>query len=413
MYRFRLHSATGMNVSILHVPDLDTKSQKRSYIEIETHELTADISEEKERVLGHMPILVQQYLMAGLLPKNSNLAVLKGPHLTVLRDHARRDYWAMAPELRTATLKQAQDTTQQYEANGGFPAVLAFIQKNWRESWDNDKEHDLDDIREYLVHQEAAHAGWECIDDDVFLVQDSKLQVVFANVEGLAQKLFGEEAVSLLHRAIDMWSFYTPLAHLDPAFFLDGDFVFRSHPELDPTKATVEELPNAKMGGALYGCTTAGGDANGRDIIATRDTRFEWTKQGSHCLRMMPLFAKAVLGKTSAMMRFLAKPLAPACYEEYVEIFENLPSSARLATDEEGDWLSFFNLGINSRYLNVNTDTLDFEEGLVGLFSVGNYLGGDLGHCQFGVQVPHSPGSCAIIRDGIGHLVQDFIGPRF
>ena len=133
------------------------------------------------------------------------------------------------------------------------------------------------------------------------------------------------------------------------------------------------------------------------------------------------------------MMRFLIKPLDEEYYTECVKIFEQLPQSAQLRTDSEGDWISLFALGING-YTQRYSDVGDIQGGLAGLFTLGRYkgeavpqtsaqrqikltgpmLGANLCLPQLGSKVPYAPGACAIIPgDLLEHLVEDHSGPRF
>lgn len=81
-----------------------------------------------------------------------------------------------------------------------------------------------------------------------------------------------------------------------------------------------------------------------------------------------------MLGKTSELIRFLAKPLDDKYCKECVEIFENLPDMSRLSVDSEEDWISLFALGING-YTQRHTDIRDIQGDLAGLFTVGRYTG--------------------------------------
>lgn len=233
---------------------------------------------------------------------------------------------------------------------------------------------DPDYFRNYLVDQTAATKLWPLVDEDIFIVTDKNRRVVFANIENLSQILFGDEVTQLMDRAIDLWSFYHPLPRPETSRHVVDRYVRRKHPELDPSKCTVETLQNAKMAVAHYGCWSLKGDRHGKFICQTADTRGVKTHNPELFSIMFQRFAKAVLGKTSELIRFLAKPLDDKYCKECVEIFENLPDMSRLSVDSEEDWISLFALGING-YTQRHTDIRDIQGGLAGLFTVGRYTG--------------------------------------
>jgi len=187
--------------------------------------------------------------------------------------------------------------------------------------------------------------------------------------------MFGDEVLDLLDRAIDLWSFYNGLPLPESSRHVVDTYIRRIHPELDPSKATVETLPNAKMAVAHYGCWARKGDPHGRNIALTVDTMVvrNWVSPDM-CLSILHQFAQGVFGSASKIMRFLVKELDESYYRECVEIFENLPPESRLLVDAEEDWISLFALGING-YTQRHSDIGDIQGGLAGLFTLGRYTG--------------------------------------
>jgi hypothetical protein len=196
---------------------------------------------------------------------------------------------------------------------------------------------------------------------------------VFANIENIVHLLYGAEALDLLDRAIDLWSFYTAIPFPETSRHVVDRYVRRIHPELDPSKATVDTLPNAKMAVGHYGCWAHKGDPHGRNIWRTRDTVGRTVSQEIYCLTLLPRFAKAVFGKASSIIRFMVKLLDEEYYKECVEVFENLPGEHKLSVDTE-DWISLFALGING-YTQRHRDVKDIQGGLAGLLTLGRYTG--------------------------------------
>lgn len=333
-----------------------------------------------------MPVAVQKYLMARILAQgqdgfraaieNETTTMSRtGGHtktgaMATLRSLAREQYWL---DMSTAERAEAREAASSQDRNSELEASLTVVEANWNAKWNNGR-WDPDYFRNYLVDQTAAEKVWTLVDEDIVIVTDKNRRVVFANVEKLSQILFGEEVTQLMDRAIDLWSFYHPLPRPETSRHVVDRYVRRKHPELDPSKCTVETLQNAKMAVVHYGCWSLKGDPHGKFICQTADTRGVKTHNPELFGIMFHRFAKAVLGKTSELIRFLAKPLDEKDYKECVEIFENLPDMSRLSVDSQEDWISLFALGING-YTQRHTDIRDIQGGLAGLFTVGRYTG--------------------------------------
>lgn len=56
-----------------------------------------------------------------------------------------------------------------------------------------------------------------------------------------------------MSECIDMFSFYAPMPRPETKQHIVDRYMRRIHPELDPSKATVTGLPQAKMAVAHYG----------------------------------------------------------------------------------------------------------------------------------------------------------------
>lgn len=331
-----------------------------------------------------MPVAVQKYFMARILAKGQDgfLAAIEhetttmsktGGHtktgpMATLRSLAREQYWL---DMSKAERTDAREAAKSQDSNSELEPSLAVVEANWNAKWNNGR-WDPDYFPNYLVDQTAAEKLWTLVDEDIFIVTDENRRVVFANIEKLSQILFGEEVTQLMDRAIDLWSFYHPLPRPETSRHVVDRYVRRKHPELDPSKCTVETLQNAKMAVAHYGCWSLKGDPHGKSICQTADTRGVKTHNPELFGIMFQRLAKAVLGKTSELIRFLAKPLDGKYYKECVEIFENLPDMCRLSVDGEEDWISLFALGING-YTQRHTDIRDIQGGLAALFTVGRY----------------------------------------
>ncbi|KAI1082947.1 hypothetical protein F5B20DRAFT_597160 [Whalleya microplaca] len=401
---FLLYSKT---VRLMQAKDLN-KNVCRSYDNADR----AKASEERAENLlneGTMPVSSQQYIMASVMRENKE-SVLHGnnslKYLTRLRQMAQERYWLrMTREER----KQVRDKADKPDES--IAKSLQAIKDTWTKLWTNNP-RDPDYFRQYLVDQVGAEQVWTLVDEDIFIVTDPNRQVIFANIENLTQILFGDDVADLLARCLDLWSFFTPLPAPESKRHVLDAYIRRLHPELDMTKATVENLPNAKMCVAHYGSWARCGDRDGRNIYLSRDTKFNRSEDLDLSQEMFPLFYKAAFGKAARLIEFLMKPLDPLYYTQCREIFDHLPKTRKVSTGQD-DFISLFALGVNG-YTQRHRDTNDIAAGLAGLVSLGNYTGGNLCIPQLGCKVPYKPGTCAIIRgDGLDHLVSDYSGPRF
>ncbi|KAK5652931.1 hypothetical protein OQA88_9410 [Cercophora sp. LCS_1] len=413
----------GKHVRIVHALDLDVDDEK-------TYDQAAGAKSSAQKVKEHlgentMPLSAQQLLMAKILADNwpgyqplvnaevaetrtTGKSSSKGIFAHV-RSLAQERYWLdMSSVERAEIRKVAEAAAPETE----LATTLRLVKESWNQRWNNGA-RDVDFFRSYHMDQTAAKEVWTLVDEDVVIVLDKNQRVVLANIENLAQMLLGDEAVDLLERAIDLWSFFMPLPLPESRRHVMDRYIRRIHPELDPSKATVETLPNAKMAVAHYGCWSQKGDPHGRQIFATADTLLIRVHNHWWPKTVFERFAKAVFGKSSELIRFLVEPLNAGHYKECVEVFDNLPKLQRLSVDEKEDWISLFALGING-YTQRHRDIGDVQGGLAGLLTLGRYTAANLCFPQLGIKVPYAPGACAIIRGhGLEHLVQDYSGPRF
>ncbi|KAK7942513.1 uncharacterized protein PG986_011626 [Apiospora aurea] len=367
-----------------------------------------------------MSAMEQQYLMAKLRIEK-RLELPRIPLLPLSRD----------PQSDTSTNSQDPGGHAQYREKGEidpeFEPGFGIIKTNWQKRWNNGA-RDPDYYRNYLVDTLAAESAWEMVHEDIVLVTDKNRQLVFVHFEKLVQTLYGEptdkkQSVHVedrLIRAIDLFSFFVGIPKPESVRHVVDSYIRDIHRELEPSLATVDRLPNAKMCVGHYGCWAFKGDPHGRKIRRTADTRNARATARNDVAYDLPLqFYKAVFGKASDVFRFLMQKLDPDYYAHCVEIFEQLPDNdVKVRTREEGeeeekDFCSMFALGING-HTQRHMDQGDIKGGLAGLLTVGDYSGGNLCLPQLNLKLPYQSGSVALIRgSGLEHLVTDFAGPRF
>jgi hypothetical protein len=239
--RFRLRAHT---VRLLQIKDL-SKDDKMSY----NRTRRAIAADEKVRSVFDeppMPVDVQQYLMAEMaqdrlqkMPdKESSIERCLGS----LRAAAQERYWLQLTKMERDELRQMVALSGDHT----IPSALRQLKEKWPRKW-NMGRFDCDYFPQYLRDQKAANEAWTLIEEDVCIVTDSNRNVIFANIENLATILYGPEILDLVFRAVDMWSFFTPLPAPESKRHVVDEYIRKIHPELDMSQATVENLPNAKM----------------------------------------------------------------------------------------------------------------------------------------------------------------------
>ncbi|KAK8131753.1 hypothetical protein PG984_008191 [Apiospora sp. TS-2023a] len=338
----------------------------------------------------------------------SNIAVLEE-----LRSQAQERFWL---HLSRHGRDQVRQNTFS-ENDQPVVQVLSHIRANWPKGWDNGV-HDVDYFYHYLKDKVAAESVWELVDSDIVIVTDCKRRVVFASIEGAAQLLFGPSVLKEMNECIDLFSFFAPMPRPETKRHVVDRYIQGIHPELDPSKATVTGLPQAKMAVAHYGCWSVKGDPNGKRVFRTPDARFGRNTDAQYWPSELfdGYFCPAVLGKATEILRLLVAPLDPDCYDLCRRIFQQLLPRHRLETTadvDEDDFLSLFAMGVNS-YTQRHRDTKDMHGGLAGLLTLGSYTGGNLCVPQLGIKTRYAPGACAVLRgDKLEHMVTDYTGPRY
>ncbi|KAK8052933.1 hypothetical protein PG996_012234 [Apiospora saccharicola] len=330
--------------------------------------------------------------------------------LEELRSESQERFWLHLSRderdrVRQNTLSQPDQT---------YVQVLSHIRENWPNGWSNGA-HDVDYFYHYLKDKVAAENVWELVDSDIVIVTDCKRRVVFASIEGAAQLLFGPSVLKEMNKCIDLFSFYAPMPRPETKRHVVDRYIQRIHPELDPSKATVTGLPQAKMAVTHYGCWSMKGDPNGKTIFRTADSRFGRNTDALYYPSELldGYFCPAVLGKATEILRLLVAPLDPDYYDLCRRILQQLLPRHRLVTGDEDDFLSLFAVGVNA-YTQRHRDTKDMHGGLAGLLTLGSYTGGNLCVPQLGIKTRYAPGACAVLRgDKLEHMVTDYTGPRY
>ncbi|KAK8006007.1 hypothetical protein PG991_012304 [Apiospora marii] len=384
-----------------------------------------DAEQEIDELFTEAPMAteVQQLLMARIIAENggSLRSINNQQHqvdvghkdfskdLHELRSEAQERFWLLSTEAERDALRQAaQDGDDQVDH------IVTVLKANWPRHWTNGR-YDPDLFRHHLRDKIAAEKVWELVDADVFVVLDAQSRVVFANVEEAAQLLFGgPEIVPALNRAIDLYSFFVPIRAPEARRHAVDRHIRRAHPELDPARANLAQLQNVKMGVAHYGYWNPYPSLEGRHVFPSEDCFFSGTRLTNYPRKVFPGFCEAVLGKASAVIRLLLEKLDPTYYRLSGTMYDRLPKEGGnpIRTNEE-DFLSMFVLGINA-HTQRHRDTSDVRGGYAGLFTLGQYTGGNLCIPQLGIKVPYAPGACALLRgDRMDHLVADYTGPRY
>ncbi|RYP42604.1 hypothetical protein DL767_000128 [Monosporascus sp. MG133] len=361
------------NIRIMQCHDLD-KDDPATY----KNSKRAKSSEERLSVLfpePPMPTRLQRYLMAQEMESaDSSLPYDEKPrdrYLRQLRASAQERYWTQLSRWEREAVNRDSLAPRK-----SLAPYMEALEANWPQSWDNGR-FDRDYFRQFVRDNAAAEKLWPLVDEDVVLVIDCKRRMIFASVEGLAQTLLGQDVADLTARILDLWSFFVPLPMPESKRHVVDDYIRKIHPELDMSRAKVEDLPKAKMAVAHYGCWASAGDRNGRRIRRTRDTklgRLIRSDDGDDVLDLIPDFYEAAFGTAAKIIRFLLEALDPDHYRECREVFDNLPANRRMGLgDEVENFLSLFALGINPR-TQRHRDTNDIAGGVAGLVTLGDYV---------------------------------------
>ncbi|RYP09724.1 hypothetical protein DL764_001150 [Monosporascus ibericus] len=269
-----------------------------------------------------MSIPLQQYVMACVLRDNTDAEQTPQgddeDFFTDLRSTAQERYRLLMTRDERGKCRKDHTACTDRELND----FLNTVKSNWCEGW-NGEVYNADYFFNYVRDRAAAGKNaWHLVEVDIFIVIDRHRRVVFASVVELMQLLHGSDVTRLLARALDMWSYFTPLPFPEQGVMWCR---FQSKPGAG-------QLPVAVP------------------TVLRRGTR-----------------------KATEMIRFLVQPLGPEYYSECVEILKQLPPDQKIKTDDE-DFLNLFAIGING-YTRRHRDVKDIEGGLSGLLTLGCYIG--------------------------------------
>lgn len=363
----------GFSVRVVHAKDLEQDGQG-SYLEsLEQSKRCRQAKEHLDELFqeGCLTVSAQQYVMAQILMEEDRqwppFPKDQTDFLTRLRADADGRYW----------LEMSNQDRKRTEAASASPdsALTPFItrlQQSWPPSW-NLGYRDPDMFRRYARDQVGIEKVWNMVEEDVLIVMDRNKKLVFSNFVGLTQVLFNQEVVDLLARALDMWSFYTPLPAPESKRHSVDHYIRKIHPELDMEKATVADLPKAKKAVVHYGTYAMAGHMDGRRICLTQDSKFSRSLDQENSEALFPQLYSSVFGKAAKIIRFMMERLDPEHYQECRSIFKKLPESVKISTGDR-DFLSLFAVGINP-YTQRHRDTNDMRGGLASLVTLGNYKG--------------------------------------
>ncbi|KAK8137519.1 hypothetical protein PG984_003012 [Apiospora sp. TS-2023a] len=412
-------SVASMKVQLMHCKDVDLQ-KKAPFAGTKRYREALDAAKD---AFPEAPMMtqVQQYAMACRLLRlegSLNAAIARisisneekrTKFLAQLRSEAREDYWLHSTQLERAMMIQEAVMDQNIDIH----RLSVVIKASWPQKWNNGH-NDVDVFRQYLADKTAAEKVWELVDADLCVVTDCNRRVIFANLEDSTGLVFDDGVLAKnLADTIDMYSFFTPLPLPETKRHVLDRYIRRLHPELDPARATVEQLHRAKMAVAHYGCWSMQIDPNGQNVFLTRDSRFQRSFDPQYYpMAVFPGFCESVFGRCSDVIRFLVETLDPEYYAFCREVYNHIPEQSRLKTTEN-DFLSLFALGING-YTQRHRDTSDLAGGMAGSMTFGDYTGGNLCIPHLGLRVRYAPGACTILRgDRMDHLVTDFSGHRY
>lgn len=363
----------GFSVRVLHAKDLEQDEQCSYLASLEQSKRCRRAKEHLDELFqeDYLSVPDQQYVMAQIL-LDENRHWPSAPKdqtefLTRLRADADGRYWL---EMSNDDRKRTKAASA--SPDGTLASFITRLQQIWPSSW-NLGHRDPDMFRRYARDQVGIEKVWNLVGEDVLIVLDRNKKLVFSNFVGLTQVLFNQEVVDLLARALDMWSFYTPLPAPESKRHSVDHYIRKIHPELDMEKATVVDLPRAKKAVVHYGTYAMAGHMDGRRICLTRDSKFSRSLDQENSEALFPQLYSSVFGKAANIIRFMMERLDPEHYQECRSIFKKLPESVKISTGDR-DFLSLFAVGINP-YTQRHRDTNDMKGGLASLVTLGNYQG--------------------------------------
>lgn len=363
----------GFSVRVIHAKDLEPDERGSYLASLEQSKRCRRAKERLKELFQEdgLTVPAQQYVMAQILmderrqwppaPKDQT------EFLTRLRADADGRYWLEMSNEDRNRIKAASTSP-----DSALAPFITRLQQSWPPSW-NLGHRDPDMFRRYARDQVGIEKVWKTVGEDVLIVLDRNKKLVFSNFVGLTQALFNQEVVDLLARALDMWSFYTPLPAPESKRHSVDHYIRKIHPELDMEKATVADLPKAKKAVVHYGTYAMAGYMDGRRICLTQDSKFSRSLDQENSEALFPQLYSSVFGKAANIIRFMMERLDPGHYQECRSIFKKLPESVKISTGDR-DFLSLFAVGINL-HTQRHRDTNDMKGGLASLLTLGNYRG--------------------------------------
>ncbi|RYP64948.1 hypothetical protein DL771_008517 [Monosporascus sp. 5C6A] len=325
-----------------------------------------------------------------------------------LRTKAQENYWMH--------MNQAERTTVRFLSQLDTPSLreaFGVIEKVWRPAWERERFHP-DYFRQYKLDGIISKQLLPLYDEDIIIATDKNGEILFASIENLQQRLWGQNSLELQTRFVDMWAHLTPLPHPETKRHPVDNYVRKLHPYLDMAKADVVGLQKARMSIAHYGTWCTPTDHEGIQLYLTEDAVFSRSRGQGIAQSQFSNLCKGVFAKASKTIQFLLQELDPEYLSDCREIYKALPLENKIhCRDDGGEYLTLYALGINPHTMR-HADTNDIRNGYAGLLTFGDYEGGNLCLPQLGFKVPYRPGACAILRgDRIQHFVSDYHGERY
>ncbi|RYP58062.1 hypothetical protein DL769_009137 [Monosporascus sp. CRB-8-3] len=306
-----------------------------------------------------------------------------------LRTKAQENYWMHMDQAERMAVRfiSQLDTPSLREAFG-------VIEKVWRPAWDKERFHP-DYFRQYKLDGIISKQLLPLYDEDIIVATDKNGEVLFASIENLQQRLWGQNSLELQTRFVDMWAHLTPLPHPETKRHPVDNYVRKLHPYLDMAKADVVGLQKARMCMAHYGTWCTPTDHEGIQLYLTEDAVFSRSRGQGIAQSQFSNLCKGVFAKASKTIQFLLQELDPEYLSDCREIYKALPLENKIhCRDDGGEHLTLYALGINPHTMR-HADTNDIRNGYAGLLTFGDYGGGNLCLPQLGFKIPYRPGACA------------------
>ena len=128
---------------------------------------------------------------------------------------------------------------------------------------------------------------------------------------------------------------------------------------------------------------------------------------------VIPTAIRNIYGTANRTLAPIFKAFDPKLHDQYVAMYELMPRSMHFETSAEGPWPFSYFAHLIDVQTEGHTDSTDVVNGLAGLFTYGDFTGGDLVLTELGIRVPFSPGSHALFRgEKLYHFVMPYEGYR-